>query len=188
VRWPAPRRFPDGAGGNSIGYTGDIVFPLLVLAQDPGRPVTLRLKAAYGVCEKICIPANAQAQLQLTGGPSSADTALTDAERRVPKPAALGAPGPLAIRAVHRASSGARQRVVVDVTAPDGAEADLFAEGPTAQWSLPLPEPAESAAGGRRRFAFDVDGVPPGAAIAGAEIKLTLVAGGDAIEVTTHLD
>ncbi len=188
VLWPVPRRFPDGAGGNSIGYTGDIIFPLQVVAQDARRPVTLRLKAAYGVCEKICIPASGKAQLELTGGPSSEDTTLTDAEARVPKPAALGDAGPLAVRALRRETSPTRQRVIIDVAAPDGVEVDLFAEGPTPQWSLPLPEPVESGPGGTRRFAFDVDGVPPGATIAGAQIKLTLVAGKDAIEVTTHLD
>jgi hypothetical protein len=41
---------------------------------------------------------------------------------------------------------------------------------------------------GTRRFAFDVDGVPPGSTIIGVPIKLTLVAGGEAIEVTGHLD
>jgi DsbC/DsbD-like thiol-disulfide interchange protein len=179
VLWPAPRRFPDGAGGNSIGYTGDIIFPLQILAQDASRPVTLRLKADYGVCEKICIPASGKAQLQMGGGPSAEDAALSDAERRVPKKAALGDPGPLSVRALHRETSAALQRVIIDVTAPDGNGVNLFAEGPTSQWSLPLPEPVESGPGGTRRFAFDVDGVPPGSSIAGAE---------DAIEVTTHLD
>ena len=28
VRYPAPMRFPDGAGGNSIGYKGDVILPL----------------------------------------------------------------------------------------------------------------------------------------------------------------
>jgi DsbC/DsbD-like thiol-disulfide interchange protein len=106
----------------------------------------------------------------------------------VPKTAALGAPGPLAVRSLHRETSPTRQRVTIDVTAPDGVEVDLFAEGPTPQWSLPLPEPVESGPGGTRRFAFDVDGVPPGESISGAPIKLTLVAGDDAIEVTAHLD
>jgi DsbC/DsbD-like thiol-disulfide interchange protein len=188
VLWPVPRRFPDGAGGNSIGYTGNVVFPLQIVAQDANRPVTLRLNAAYGVCEKICIPANGRAELQLSGGPSSEDSVLTEAESRVPKPAVLGNPGALSIRAVRREGSASHQRVVVDVTAPDGAEVDLFAEGPTPQWSLPLPEPVESGPGGARRFAFDVDGVPPGSTIAGAPLKLTLVAGDNAIEVTTHLD
>jgi DsbC/DsbD-like thiol-disulfide interchange protein len=186
--WPTPRRFADGAGGHSIGYTGNVIFPLQVVAQDASRPVTLRLKATYGVCEKICIPASGKAQLQFTAGQSSEDTALTDAELRVPKPTALAATGPLALWGVRRENSGSRQRVIIEVTAPDGAEVDLFAEGPTPQWSFPLPEPVESGPGGTRRFAFDVDGVPPGSNIAGAQIRLTLIAGEDAIEVTSHLD
>ena len=188
VLWPAPRRFPDGAGGNSIGYTGNIIFPLQVVPEDVSRPAALRLKATYGVCEKICIAANGKAQLQLAGGQSSEDGALTDAELRVPKPAAFGGPGPLSVRALHRETSTSRQRVIIDVTAPDGADVALFAEGPTAQWALPLPEPVETGPGGTRRFAFDVDGVPPGSSIAGAPLTLTLIAGGDAIEVTAHLD
>jgi len=188
VLWPAPKRFPDGAGGNSIGYTGNVIFPLQVVAQDASRPVTLRLKATYGVCEKICIPASGKAQLQFSAGPSSENTALTDAELRVPKPAALAAAGRLAVRAVHREAAVSRQRVTIDVTTPYGADVALFAEGPTPQWSFPLPEPVESGPGGTRRFAFDVDGVPPGSRIEGAQIKLTLIAGENAIEVTTHLD
>jgi DsbC/DsbD-like thiol-disulfide interchange protein len=188
VLWPAPRRFPDGAGGNSIGYTGTVIFPVHIVPQDAGRPALLRLKAAYGVCEKICVPAGGKAELSVGGGPSGNDDALGDAEVRVPKSTALGEAGPLTIRTVHREASPTRQRVVVDVTAPDGADIDLFAEGPTAQWSLPLPEPVESGSGGMRRFAFDVDGVPPGEKAQGAQITLTLTTGDDAIEVTTYLD
>jgi DsbC/DsbD-like thiol-disulfide interchange protein len=188
VLWPVPKRFPDGAGGNSIGYTGDIVFPLQVVPSNAGQPVTLRLKASYGVCEKICVPADGKAQLALTGEPSSGDTALTEAEMRVPKVAAIGTPGPLSILSARRETGIAKQRVIIDVAVPEGAEVNLYAEGPTSQWALPLPEPVESGKDGTRRFAFDVDGVPPGATIAGVPIKLTLVAGGEAIEVTTHLD
>jgi DsbC/DsbD-like thiol-disulfide interchange protein len=188
VKWPVPRRFPDGAGGHSIGYTGKVIFPVEVAAQNPGRPVTLQLKASYGVCEKICIPAIGQAKLQLASGKSSQDTALIDAEMRVPKPAALGAPGPLTVRAVRRDASGSRERVMVDVTAPEAAEVDLFAEGPTSEWALPLPELLEKGANGARRFAFAIDGLPPGGKIAGAPIRLTLTAGESAIEVTTRID
>ena len=65
VLWPVPRRFPDGAGGNSIGYTGTIIFPVQVVPRAMGRPVLLRLKAAYGVCEKICVPAGGKRQFRL---------------------------------------------------------------------------------------------------------------------------
>src|SRR3954454_9557152 len=39
VLYPAPHRFSDGAGGNSIGYKGDILWPLHVVPQDAGKPV-----------------------------------------------------------------------------------------------------------------------------------------------------
>src|SRR3974377_968062 len=42
IRWPAPHRFTD-EGGSSIGYKGDVVFPLEVIPRDPHSPVALRL-------------------------------------------------------------------------------------------------------------------------------------------------
>ena len=41
---------------------------------------------------------------------------------------------------------------------------------------------------GLQRFAFEIDGVPPGEGYQGALITLTAVAPGRAIEVTTRLD
>lgn len=186
--WPAPRRFPDGAGGNSIGYTGNVIFPVQVVPKDPAKPVTLRVKADYAVCENLCVPAEGKAELKLPLSRSSEDVPLAAAEARVPKPRPLGAAGGIAIRAARRELADGRPRVVVDVAAPAEANVDLFAEGPEANWALPLPEPAAGAPAGTRRFAFDVDGVPAGATIDGALLKLTLVAGDDAIEVSTHLD
>jgi len=189
VLWPAPRRFPDGAGGNSIGYPGNVIFPVHIVAEDPAKPVLLRVKASYGVCEKICVPAAGKVELMLTSGPASEEASLAAAEARVPKPVALGAGGTLTIRGAHREVVRPGQaRVIVDVTAPAGMNIDLFAEGPAPQWSLPLPEPVDNGPDGVRRFAFAVDGVPPGSRIEGALLKLTLVAEGEAIEVTTHLD
>jgi DsbC/DsbD-like thiol-disulfide interchange protein len=188
VLWPAPRRFPDGAGGHSIGYSGTVIFPVHVVPVDAGKPVTLRLKADYAICETVCIPAEGKVALKLPAGPSSEEPALAEAEARVPMPAMLGGAGPMAIRAIRRDASGTRQRVIVDVAAPEAARADLFAEGPTPEWALPLPEPQPDAPAGARRFSFEVDGVPPGAKIEGALLRLTLMAGDEAIEVSTPLD
>jgi DsbC/DsbD-like thiol-disulfide interchange protein len=188
VLWPAPRRFPDGAGGTSIGYIGRVIFPLHVVPREPGKPVALRVKADYAICEKLCVPAAGRMELKLTNGPASEDSSLAAAEARVPKPRVLGAAGALAIRAVRRELANGRPQVVVDVTAPEGAAIDLFAEGPTPHWALPLPEPVAGAPAGTRRFAFDIDGVPADAKIEGALLKLTLVAGEDAVETSAHLD
>jgi hypothetical protein len=92
------------------------------------------------------------------------------------------------VRAVRRERSGDRQRVVVDVAAPGNGPVDLFAEGPTPDWALPVPEPVAGAPAGEQRFAFVLDGIPPGARADGALLTFTLVAPSGAIEVSTHLD
>jgi DsbC/DsbD-like thiol-disulfide interchange protein len=77
--------------------------------------------------------------------------------------------------------------VLVDVAAPIGAPVDLFVEGPTPDWSLPLPQQGATE-GAVRQFEFELEGLPPGAKIEGAALTLTAVSGDDAIEVTAHLD
>jgi hypothetical protein len=64
----------------------------------------------------------------------------------------------------------------------------LFAEGPTAQWALPLPEPVAGAPAGLQRFAFVLDGLPPGEKASGATLRLTAVSGEKAVEVAFRLD
>jgi DsbC/DsbD-like thiol-disulfide interchange protein len=187
VSWPAPHRFTD-EGGSSIGYKDNVVLPLRVVPTDPGRPVTLRLDLDYAICERLCVPAQAAAKLELGRAPSAQDAALAAAEAQVPRPAQLGESGPLAIRSVRRDGDAAHPRVVVDVDAPAAAPLDLFAEGPAADWALPVPDAVAGASPPLRRFVFDLDGLPPGAdPAAAARLRFTLVAGDKAIEVTADL-
>jgi DsbC/DsbD-like thiol-disulfide interchange protein len=190
VLWPAPQRIVE-EGLTAIGYTSDVILPLAVVAQSPGKPVMLRLKLDYAVCEKLCVPAEGQAELTLASKDSAgkdalANAALTAAVARVPKQVALGAAAPLAIRAVKQERDA--KRVIVDVAAPAGVPLALFAEGPTAEWALPVPMAIDGAPPGQQRFAFELDGAPPGAKYEGAAITLTAVAGAQAIEVVTRLD
>ncbi len=185
VLWPAPQRIPE-AGMIAIGYVSDVILPLHITPQDRAKPVTLRLKLDYAVCEKLCVPAEAKAELVLAGGTSSQDAALAGAEGRVPKKVALGEGSKLVIRSVRRDDGSTQPRVIVDVTGPAGA--DLLAEGPTPDWALPLPALVAGAPAGSQRFAFALDGAPPGAKLQGAQLTLTAVAGQAAIEVVTRLD
>jgi DsbC/DsbD-like thiol-disulfide interchange protein len=188
VLWPYPHRFEDG-NGQSIGYSGGVVFPLQIQAKDSTKPVTLRLKIEYAVCEKLCVPAEASAELPLaTVGNPSTNEALAGAEARVPKPASVGDNAPFAIRSFHEEPGGRFTRVVVDVAAPDGQGVDLFAEGPSPEWALPVPMPIEGAPSGLHRFAFDLEGLPPGANPHGAVLTLTAGAGNSAIEVKAKLE
>jgi DsbC/DsbD-like thiol-disulfide interchange protein len=188
VRWPAPHRFADD-GEVTIGYKGDVIFPLVVVPKDPRKPALLRLDLDYAVCERLCVPANAKAELLLPGEASADDGILLAAEARVPKRVVAGEPAPLAIRSVTREPGGAEPRVVVDVAVPDGAATiDLFAEGPTPDWALPVPIAVGGAPAGTKRFAFDVTGQPDGASTANVALTLTAVADDRAIEVVVRLD
>jgi DsbC/DsbD-like thiol-disulfide interchange protein len=188
VQFPAPARFPDGAGGNSIGYKRDVVWPVHVAPKDAARPALLRLKLAYAVCDKLCVPAEANLELTLTGDASRTDPNVAAAEARIPKQSKIGDDGPLAVRGAHRELSRGKPRVVVDVAAPSDAPVTLFAEGPTAQWALPLPEPLSGAPEGLQRFVFELDGLPPGEKPDGATLRLTAVSGDKAVEVAFRLD
>jgi DsbC/DsbD-like thiol-disulfide interchange protein len=183
ILWPAPHRFTDD-GGASIGYKGGVIFPVHIVPERPNRPATLRLALDYAVCEKLCVPARGEAMLELATTPSPHESRLAAAESQVPKEARIGEAASLGIATVRREPANPYPRVVVEVAAPATAPLDLFAEGPTADWALPLPEPVPGAPPGRRRFAFDLDGVPPGVDATAARLRFTLVSGGNAIEVT----
>jgi DsbC/DsbD-like thiol-disulfide interchange protein len=186
VLWPAPERKVD-SGGTSIGYSAGVIFPLRVVPQQAGKPVALRLRLQYAICEKLCVPAEARGELTLGSGRVSQDGALTAAEGRVPKRLNLGEGGDLSIRSVRRErGKGDKERTVVDVAGPAGV--DLFVEGPNAQWALPVPTPVAGAPAGQQRFVFELDGAPTGESYKGAMLTLTAVAPGRSVEVATRLD
>jgi DsbC/DsbD-like thiol-disulfide interchange protein len=185
VLWPAPMKFDDGAGGFSLGYKKQVVLPLRIVAKNNDKPVTLRLHISYAVCDKICIPVEASSELTFSSVASTEDGNLAAALDSVPKPANVGDPTPVTIRDVRR--EGAKG-VLVDVNAPEAKDISLFVEGPTPDWALPIPKLLENSPPGVKRFAFELEGLPPGAKVDGAALKLTLVGGERAYEFNVNLD
>jgi DsbC/DsbD-like thiol-disulfide interchange protein len=185
VLWPAPTKFDDGAGGTSLGYKQQVVLPLRIVAKNADKPVTLRAGISYAVCEKLCIPVEANAELAFTSVASTEDSALFAALDTVPKPANVGDPNPFTIRDVKR---DGKSNVLVDVAAPDTKQVSLFVEGPTPDWALPVPRLLENSPPGVKRFAFELDGLPPGASPDGAALKFTLVGGDRAYEFNINLN
>ena len=185
VLWPAPMKFDDGAGGYSLGYNNQVVLPLRIVAKSADKPVMLRADINYAVCEKLCIPVEASAELAITSVASTEDSALFAALDTVPKPANVGDPNPLTIRDVKREG---KSTVVVNVAVPDTRAVNLFVEGPTPDWALPVPKLLEHSPPGVKRFAFELDGLPPGTNPEGAALKLTLVGSDRAYEFNTNLD
>ena len=185
VLWPAPLKFDDGAGGVSLGYHDNIVLPLRIVAKNVDKPVTVRAVINYAVCEKLCIPVDASTELSFKSVASTEDGALFAALDTVPKPANIGDPNPLTIRDVKREVKG---EVLVDVVTPDERAVNLFVEGPTPDWGLPVPKPVEHSPPGVKRFSFLLEGVPPGVSPDGAALKLTLVGADRSYEFNINLN
>ncbi|KIU54283.1 MULTISPECIES: protein-disulfide reductase DsbD domain-containing protein [Bradyrhizobium] len=185
VMWPAPRQFDDGAGGTSLGYKHQVVLPLRIVAKNPDKPLVLRADISYAVCEKLCVPVEAKAELAFASVASTEDAALSEALNAVPKPANIGDPTPVTIRDVKRDD---KNNVLVDVAAPDNKELSLYVEGPTPDWALPVPKLVEHSPPGVKRFSFELDGLPPGAKAEGAALKLTLVGGDKSYEFNINLN
>ena len=188
VLWPAPQRI-SGAGLESRSDTpSDVILPIVVVPQDSEKPVTLRLKLDYAVCEKLCVPAQGNAEFMLTAGPSSRDAALADARiagaEKTCTRRRLRARGPIG----PARSECAGPRVIVDIAMPAGANVDLFAEGPTPTGRCRFPSRCGSGRSGLAAFRLRSRRRAPGPSYEGALITVTAVAGADAIEVTAPLD
>jgi len=185
VSYPAPKAILDETG-TTIGYTDDVVFPLRVTRREKGKPATLHVHVEYAVCEKVCVPVEAKAELKLPGGNPETEAALAAAQAQVPKLVSAAEAGLKA----RRVNDAAKPLVAVDVAAPQGEPLQLFVEGPTSEWALPIPKPAQGAPPGHQHFGFELDGLPPGVSPKGPfELTFTIIRGKQPpIEVKTRLD
>ncbi len=184
VFFPTPHLYQD-EGGNTIGYKDAVTFPVQVTPRQPGKPVKLHVKLDYAVCDKLCVPAQGSAELMLAPGASAQDATLAAAEARVPKQVSAASAG----LTIKRVNSGPKPLVMVDLPAPPGEDVQVFVEGPTPEWALPVPKPAPGAPAGHRHFGFELDGLPPGVDPKGHfELTFTIVEGNHPLEVKTRLD
>jgi DsbC/DsbD-like thiol-disulfide interchange protein len=191
VRWPVPARFSDGAG-SSIGYLGDVLFPLLVTPLDPARPVALRLSLDYAVCERLCIPVHGKAELALGAATTRHSPQIARAEALVPLRIPMGTntgigtallPSLLEARAIV---SNGKAFVHLRGAAPPGrAVAEVMVEGPD-MWVFGSPL-ITSEQGGTWRAVIALEDRPPQQ---GGRIPLvvTLVTPENAAELALDLD
>ncbi len=123
VEWPRPERIADPSG-TILGYHTRVIFPLRVTTSDAAKPMTLRLKLDFAICEDLCVPVSANAAVKLGAGPARA--AIDAFRARVPQAGTLGqGPDP---RLVAIGPDPARADALIVTT---GAPVDdLILEGP----------------------------------------------------------
>ncbi|MEX1148072.1 MAG: protein-disulfide reductase DsbD domain-containing protein, partial [Sphingomonadales bacterium] len=133
VDWPAPSRF-DVFGVDTVGYEGEVVLPLTITLEKPGKATDLKLAVEFMVCERICLPLDAIYHLQLPKGDGTRgrDDALIQrfAARVPPVQDNLGTPVP-GSTAVIRAAALKAGGLEVVAHVPHSA-VDVFVAGPEA--------------------------------------------------------
>jgi DsbC/DsbD-like thiol-disulfide interchange protein len=149
VLYPAPHRLVDKAGA-TIGYKDRVVFPILLEPKDAGQPIALRLEASYGVCEKLCVPAETSLMLQVPSDPGPSTT-LTAALVRVPGAARDGI-DPVLVSG-RLVDEGGKPRIVLEVASQSPVNLDAFVDMSDGTY---LPLPVRTATNGRS-VAFSVD-------------------------------
>ena len=168
VLYPAPHRTKDRAGEN-IAYKDHVILPFSVVPEDETRPVMLKLKAVYGVCKDICIPAEAELSVSI---PPDADesAALREALAKVPvrtRDPMLQLPGgtvhdPMAaidpnkdpaLQAWRIEGTAEKRKLVLESRDPGGAGGDAFLFSPDGLY-MPMTKMRSEEAG---RTVFEAD-------------------------------
>jgi len=76
----------------------------------------------------------------------------------------------------------------MNIAAQNPAGVQLFAEGPTPDWALPVPKQTDSPDKDLVRFEFKLDGLPSNARAEGAALKLTVVGADGSFEYNVRLN
>jgi DsbC/DsbD-like thiol-disulfide interchange protein len=153
VLFPVPTVMSDKAG-DVIGYREYAIFPVRITPADSTLPVAINVSANYGICEKLCVPAETQFTLTVPPGPLPA--AGSDAQRAydaVPRAAAGLKPGdPVGLKVERPAGSQWVIRLSAEFPG-DASAASMFLAIDNGRF---LPTPVRQAPTRGQRAVFDV--------------------------------
>jgi len=178
--WPAPRRF-NTFDMNSFGYMGEVLLPMTVTPEMPGKDMVVDLEIKAVVCNEICVPQTLHVSKTITAQPKKSTPdfeTLKKARRALPSKENTQKLG------IDTAVLG-KDTVVVTAYAKGGFKegADLVIETPNAILTAP-PEiiPDEN---DKTRAMFKIkapSGMDLSKELFGKDVTLLLINGTDAIE------
>jgi DsbC/DsbD-like thiol-disulfide interchange protein len=154
VLYPAPMRMAE-AGGEVVGYKGDVLFPIQVTPRDPTKPVALKLSLELGICRQICVPVTATFDLLLPpAGNAGQHGTIAAALERVPRPQSERRSTDPELKQIA-VSDGEPARLTVSASLHGAKAADVFVEAPDGLY-VPLPRREAQGADGAARFGVDL--------------------------------
>ncbi|WP_404380860.1 protein-disulfide reductase DsbD family protein [Caenispirillum salinarum] len=130
MHYPAPHRF-SVLGIQSAGYKDEVIYPITVRLEEPGKPLTARAALDYLICSDICVPGSAELALAVAGGPGGPSQfahAIESWEARVPGDGAAHGLS-LAEAVVETGGEQPVLRAMVTADPPLSGDPDIFVEG-----------------------------------------------------------
>ena len=126
IVWATPRRLPVGPIMN-YGYEGQVVLPVPIqvpASARPGQTLTLKAAVALLVCADVCVPADANLQLNL---PVAAGTPTPDPAGGPLIAAALAAaPKPQGLSAAFQVAPGSLKLAIAGAPLKGAADQDAY--------------------------------------------------------------
>ncbi len=186
IMYPAPARFVDPYS-TTIGYKDEIVFPVYLEAKETGKPVNVRVRMEFGVCQDVCFFAEAKMNLEVSnaGLPNARnDIVLKDYVSKVPKLISSSKTSDLSAKLIRVDLKGKDPYLLIEARYPETAEKkDLFVEGPR-DFYMPLPKRLKPAAGNVVQYKVDLkDGDDP-KQLSGKRLTYTLVSSEGQVELS----
>lgn len=167
----------------TFGYKHEVVFPIDVAVDAPGKPLDLRLKLDLLVCAELCVPKQVSLALSVPAGPAVADPEgqrIAKARAAVPTGAATSG---LSITSVSAVSDRGGPALEVKASARDPLRhPDVIVEVDP-PLSFGLPSLQLSADGRTATFVVPLsEALPVGGRLATRSALLTLIDGERALE------
>lgn len=187
ILYPVPEIMSDKAG-DVIGYKEHVTFPLRITPKDPAEPLALDLTVSYGICEKLCVPAEASFKLTVPPGAipaASADAAAAYAA--VPRKAPNLRPGDPSDFSVERRPQASGAALILKARFPGAVEAAaMFLDAGDGRY-LPLPR-RTSTDGETVTFEAAIESAEDLAQVKGATVVAVLKGAGGQSEHTFVID
>ncbi|HUS53875.1 MAG TPA: protein-disulfide reductase DsbD domain-containing protein [Thermohalobaculum sp.] len=180
VFWPRPGFF-DSFGLTTLGYSGQVVFPVRLVPSEPGQAIEIDLGLALGVCRDICVLEETAVQARIEpGAPDSGGAALAVAERAVPR---SGTDQGM-VTATCRISGAGKKRLFDAELEFAGALTDpvVILEGPDMIWFTGV-ETAATPGTGRLQVAAGLSLLDETVWIDRSQVRMTVLAGDFAADI-----
>jgi suppressor for copper-sensitivity B len=182
LAWPAPRRFTL-FGLDTFGYEDEVVLPIEARPADPTKPLALRLKVDYLVCEKICIPVSARLSVDLPASPPRPSDFAQLIDRYASQVPGDGAGHGLKLDSVAAVGEASMPRLSVSIASALPLDhPDLIVEGPAGLY-FPAPQVTIDRGGRHALFEIAVQRQEKAPALTGTPLTLTVVDGHRGLEV-----